>query len=112
MGGGASSRKKGASNKITAVQAFAGAKKLPAKAAANWFEALKYVASQDVWKGVKREDRPEWNKYLTQAEEIMRKPRQSLSKVHVYFCIISHIRGYIREFINLRRLHVHVVTLQ
>ena len=49
----------------------------------TWREVLNKVADKDLWDGVKREQRPEWQKYLSKADEISRKPRRPISKVRL-----------------------------
>ena len=50
----------------------------------TWREVLNKVADKDLWDGVKREQRPEWQKYLSKADEISRKPRKPISKVGLF----------------------------
>ena len=48
----------------------------------GWREILLKVADMDLWQDErKRERRPRWKQYLTQAEQAVRRPRKPLSQV-------------------------------
>ena len=47
----------------------------------KWREVLNQVADKDLWDGVKREQRPEWQDYLNKADALARKPRKPIPQV-------------------------------
>ena len=79
-------------------QGTAEPRKSGGKEASSWYELLSEVAKEDLWSGVARAERPDWRKYLKQAEDLaLSKTRVEISQVITHFpiCYIKIMTSFL-----------------